>query len=84
MQIEPDRLTCPACGDAPLTFAAVLHHMLCAYVGPDYDFAPEGDGCRCPKCRRSIGPGSADCEIVGTSARCPRCDREMIVSQPRA
>jgi hypothetical protein len=63
-----------------LAFAAVLHHMVCAYVGPEYDFALDAEGRRCPKCGRAISAGDEACEIVGTSARCNGCHREMLVS----
>jgi hypothetical protein len=83
LQIEGDRSVCPACG-AGLEFVPLLHHMICAYVGPQYDFAPAGAGYSCPKCRRHIGPGDPACEIVGTSARCVRCDKETVVSPTRS
>ncbi|HJS62080.1 MAG TPA: hypothetical protein VJ800_10040 [Pseudolabrys sp.] len=80
-QIEAGQSACPACG-AALAFFPVLHHMICAFVGPQYDFAAAGDGCTCPKCRRDIVSGDASCEIVGTSARCARCGKEFVVSPP--
>ena len=79
MQITPDQTACPVCG-GDLAFFPLLHHMLCAYMGPEYDFAPSAAGYCCPKCRRDIMPGASDCEIVGTSARCLSCGREMAVS----
>jgi len=60
----------------------VLHHMMCAYVGPQYDFPASDAGYTCPKCRRDIVSGDPACEIVGTSARCVQCRKEMIVSPP--
>ena len=81
MQIEADQLVCPACGGR-LDFFAVFHHMMCAYVGPEYDFAPTAEGYDCPKCRRSIVSGDQACEITATSARCNHCHREMVVSPP--
>jgi hypothetical protein len=39
MQIERDQLECPACGAAGLELYPLLHHMICAYVGPEYDRA---------------------------------------------
>jgi hypothetical protein len=80
MQIEPDQSVCPACGAAPLEFVPVLHHMLCAYVGPLYDFEPTATGYACPKCARAIVDRDPACEIVGTSARCTACRQEMVVS----
>ena len=80
MQIDAQQSMCPACGAAGLEIVPVLHHMICAYVGPEYDFGPSETGYACPKCRRAIVSGDAACEIVGTSARCGRCGREMVVS----
>ena len=82
MQFEVSQSVCPACGAATLETFPVLHHMLCAYVGPEYDFARVAAGYACPKCRRDIVSGDAACEIVGTSARCVRCRKEMVMSPP--
>ena len=57
MQIEADQRVCPACGAEGLEMFPVLHHMICAYVGPQYDFAAALDGYTCPKCRRDIVSG---------------------------
>ena len=80
MQIEANQPECPACGSAALELFPVFHHMICAYVGPQYDFAPAIAGYTCPKCRRDIVSGDQACEIVGTSARCTQCHVEMVVS----
>ena len=82
MQIEANQSECPACGSAALELFPVFHHMICAYVGPQYDFAPAVAGYTCPKCRRDIVSGDQACEIVGTSARCAQCSVEMVVSPP--
>jgi predicted RNA-binding Zn-ribbon protein involved in translation (DUF1610 family) len=79
MQVEWNQARCPACGADGLEFTPVLHHMMCAYVGPQYDFPTAPAGYVCPKCRRDIVSGDRACEIVGTSARCGRCGREMPV-----
>ncbi len=84
MQIEAGQTSCPACGAHELEFFPVLHHMMCAYVGPLYDFAATDTGYTCPKCRRGIVSNDPACEILGTSARCVRCHREMTVSPPAA
>jgi len=84
MQIDAFQSVCPACGAAEVESFAVLHHMICAYVGPEYDFAPTAAGCRCPKCGREIVSGDRACEIVGTSARCNHCGREMVRTPPPA
>ena len=80
MQIEAHDKACPACGKGGLVFSPVLHHMICAYIGPQYDFIADAEGYKCPKCRRGILSGDPACEIVGTSARCVACGREMVVS----
>ena len=82
MQIESDQTVCLACGAEGLEIVPVLHHMMCAYVGPQYDFVPAATGYTCPKCRRDIVSSDPACEIVGTSARCVRCRKEMVVSPP--
>jgi hypothetical protein len=82
MQIEWDQSVCPACGAARLEFHWVLHHMMCAYIGPQYDFTLAAEGYTCPKCRRDIVSDDQSCEIVGMSARCSHCRREMVVSSP--
>jgi len=80
MQIESERSRCPVCRAADVELVPLLHHMICAYVGPEYDFSPEHDAYHCPKCRRAIVSDDDTCEIVGTSARCRRCGSEMVVS----
>jgi hypothetical protein len=80
MQIEENQLVCPACGVEGLEFFSVLHHMMCAYIGPEYDFPLAAEGYACPKCRRDIVSGDRACEIVGISARCSHCCCEMVVS----
>jgi predicted RNA-binding Zn-ribbon protein involved in translation (DUF1610 family) len=84
MQIEADQSVCPACGAAGLELFPVLHHMICAYIGPEYDFIPREAGYVCPKCRHDIVDRDTACEIVGTSARCRRCGRELVVAPAKA
>jgi predicted RNA-binding Zn-ribbon protein involved in translation (DUF1610 family) len=80
MQVEAGQSVCPACGCAALELFPVFHHMICAYVGPQYDFAPAIAGYTCPKCRRAVVSKDPACEIIGTSARCVRCGKELVVS----
>ena len=80
MQIEMEQTVCPGCGAADLKFYPVFHHMICAYVGPQYDFLPAVAGYTCPKCLRDIVSDDHACEIVGTSALCLTCRLEMMVS----
>jgi hypothetical protein len=78
-QISAHQFVCPVCRKG-LEIAPLFHHMICAYVGPAYDFAATTIGYACPKCRRGIASDDGTCEIVGTSARCVQCGREMAVS----
>ncbi|QRM36202.1 hypothetical protein JO965_46140 (plasmid) [Microvirga sp. VF16] len=48
----------------------MIHHMVCSYVGPDYDFGWIEEGLSCPNCRRTLRDGVHDWEIVGSCARC--------------
>jgi hypothetical protein len=80
MQIAENCSACPACGAPELEFFPVLHHMVCAYVGPQYDFTVSVSGLSCPKCRRGIVSGDSGCELVGVSARCVQCRKEMVVT----
>jgi hypothetical protein len=84
MQIEAHQSECPSCGSAALDMFPVLHHMVCAYVGPQYDFTSAPAGYVGPKCHRDIVSNDLACEIVGTSARCRACSKEMVVSPPSA
>ena len=82
MQVESSQSVCPACGAEGLQSFPILHHMICAYVGPEYDFAPTAAGYGCPKCGRDIVAGDHACEIVGMSARCTGCGSEMVRTPP--
>ncbi|MBW7971381.1 hypothetical protein HYH08_18200 [Bradyrhizobium sp. BR 10289] len=81
MQVEDQDTICPICGSEGLQRFPIVHHMICAYVGPDYDFdRPDDAAYSCPKCNRAIVSDDPACEIVGLSARCLRCGGEMVVS----
>lgn len=42
----------------------MVHHMLCAYVGPPSDFRDARGGQVCPKCHRNLEPDAPDWEIL--------------------
>ena len=71
-------IECPSCGRSSVERARVVHHMLCAYVGPLYDFTPEGSSYRCPKCHLLLNDGADDSEIVGYSYHCSACGFEQV------
>ena len=79
MPADAARSTCRACGSTQVVVVPVIHHMACAYVGPEYDFDREGEGYRCPKCHRELADEAQDWEVVGSSARCSRCSAEFLV-----
>lgn len=70
-------MICPGCG-APAAAHDVLHHFLCAYVGPDYDFFETGkDHFSCPKCLRPLLREGDDWEKIGRSLSCSDCGSEI-------
>ncbi|WP_176733432.1 hypothetical protein [Bosea sp. BIWAKO-01] len=79
MPNEPAQAPCGICGSSLSSEHAILHHMICAYVGPAYDFDAAGDERRCPKCLRLLrSEDSSDWEVVGTSYRCMGCSDERL------
>jgi DNA-directed RNA polymerase subunit RPC12/RpoP len=58
--------------------SASIHHLICAYVGRDYDFE-DGAEYRCPKCLRALHDHDAHAEITGAGARCRLCGTEFVV-----
>ncbi len=72
------RVTCPSCQADDAAVSSIVHHLICAYVGPDYDFEAT-DGYRCPKCLRALHDHDRYAEIVGQSARCRRCEAEFVL-----
>src|SRR5690606_19393525 len=83
MQIDASCSTCPVCGEADLKAASVIHHMVCSYVGPDYDFGRIEGGFNCPKCWRVLHDEVHDWEIVGSCARCQACGAEFVIAPTR-
>lgn len=78
MKLRAVRTTCPACHADDVAISSVVHHLICAYVGPDYDFGSD-EGYRCPKCLRAVHDHDRYAEIVGENARCRLCGTEFIV-----
>ena len=69
-------MACPFCDSALIERVPVMHHMLCAYVGPLYDFGVTDETYTCPKCRLRLNEEADDGEIVGYSYRCQECGLE--------
>jgi len=76
-EVPPDDVECPACHKLTARRFPIFHHMVCAYVGPSYDFPLEGTDYECPKCRRHLTPDGDDWEIVGDCLRCETCGEEI-------
>jgi len=70
---------CGKCGSQSVEVHPVLHHFLCAYVGPEYDFAKTQNGFLCPKCRRVLADNNADWEILGDCSFCKFCSDEKML-----
>jgi DNA-directed RNA polymerase subunit RPC12/RpoP len=78
MQPGATHVSCPVCRTKDVAIHAIVHHLICAYVGPDYDFE-HGESYRCPKCLRALRDHDASAEITGTGARCRLCGTEFVV-----
>jgi hypothetical protein len=78
MQYTATLVSCPACQAEDVETHAIVHHLICAYVGPDYDFE-DGEGYRCPKCLRALRDHDPCAEITGAGARCRLCGTEFVV-----
>ncbi|WP_425350608.1 hypothetical protein [Phyllobacterium sophorae] len=70
---------CPACNSTELERHVIVHHMICAYVGPEYDFGRNSERKHCPKCMRGLVARGEDWEVVGTSVLCGQCGSERIL-----
>lgn len=66
------------CGCERVERSPVIHHFLCAYVGPGYDFMRKADEYFCPKCRLAIDKCGGDSEVIGYSLSCNDCGAEWV------
>lgn len=65
------REVCPKCGSADLKVEDLIHHFVCAYVGPESDFRTDGDDeMTCPKCRRTVRHIGVDYDKPGVIYIC--------------
>lgn len=67
------RELCASCGSAHLAEQPVLHHLSCAYQGPESDFREESGGLICPKCRQGLNFFSLDYDRPGSLHICHEC-----------
>ena len=75
---------CPRCGAPAGAPTPILHHLVCAYVGPAYDFPQLDEVCVCPKCRRVLTSHGRDWEIIDDCVRCDHCGAETHVTRAGA
>jgi hypothetical protein len=67
---------CSHCHSVNVKSENIIHHMLCAYVGPISDFEEKNGGYVCPKCYRALNENDRDSEIVGICYTCLVCGYE--------
>jgi rubredoxin len=69
---------CRKCGSAKVEGFSTLHHYLCSYVGPQYDFGKIEESIVCPKCKLALKKEFKDWELVGFCRKCLSCGDEII------
>ena len=67
------REICTVCKSAHIGAVELIHHLRCGYVAPAYEFAPEPEGRRCPKCNRLMIDRGTDHEVPGPHFVCQEC-----------
>ena len=68
------REICIGCKSARIGQVGLLHHFRCGYVAPSYEFTPEDDGRRCPKCHGVLRNRGTDHDAPGPHFVCRSCD----------
>lgn len=68
--------TCISCGSSQLTEESYIHHLKCAYQGPESDFY-RGDDLYCPKCARELTSFGVDYDRPGVVLMCAACGTAM-------
>lgn len=66
------RETCPKCESGDLVTENLIHHFVCAYVGPEHDFH-SGDYMVCPKCNRMLRHIGVDYDKPSVIYNCRNC-----------
>ena len=67
------REICTVCKSAHIGAVELIHHLRCGYVAPAYEFTPEAEGRRCPKCHRLLIDRGTDHEVPGPHFVCQEC-----------
>lgn len=71
---------CDNCHADEIISCPIIHHYLCAYIGPSYDFLKTDTGYQCPKCKCNLQKDEgSDWENVGQVKKCQSCGTETLV-----
>ena len=76
--LNENAAVCPKCGSDSVEAYSTLHHYLCSYVGPQYDFGIIDGVYKCPKCEMNLEREYEDWEVVGYCCKCDKCGAEFI------
>lgn len=66
------RELCPSCTSAQLKAENIMHHFVCAYVGPESDFMVDGS-LVCPKCKKVCRHIGVDYDKPSIAYECQDC-----------
>lgn len=66
------RELCPKCGSSDLTSQALIHHFVCAHVGPERDYK-RSNILICPKCNRELRHIGVDYDKPSVIFECHDC-----------
>lgn len=66
------RELCPSCTSPQLKTENIMHHFVCAYVGPESDFVVEGS-LVCPKCKKVCRHIGVDYDKPSMAYECQDC-----------
>lgn len=66
------REECRSCRSSDVVEEPIIHHLRCAYEGPERDFR-DGQYLTCPKCRNRLEHFSVDYDKPGTLTVCNTC-----------
>ncbi|MFB6319526.1 hypothetical protein [Saccharicrinis sp. FJH54] len=66
------RELCPSCTSAQLKAENIMHHFVCAYVGPESDFVVDGS-LVCPKCKKVCRHIGVDYDKPSVAYECQDC-----------
>jgi Thaumarchaeal output domain 1 len=71
-RLSPREL-CVSCHSRNLVEQPIIHHMRCAYQGPESDFRRQGLDLTCPKCRNRLQQFGVDYDRPGGMYVCADC-----------